>query len=249
MFFKKKDKPKLIAECDNWAVRKYAPIRPAREFDPPGWKGMDIFVKREEHLIDSVKTVKACPGISDYIGMGYIIPAWCDMEIQPTEDNFTATVRYSDPRYNHGWHHPNQLQNFMSEKFDVKSAIKLDNPWRIWTDNGYSLLYLPLFYWPDRNWEAVPGVIDTDLGALISPINIMIKRPIKTLIRQGEPLVQIIPFKREDFLAESRAVTSAAAERHNAVCALHSMSFKGWIRYMKERKPFKMIYKDTELPG
>ena len=247
MIFKKK-KPQIHAECETYAVRKYAPIRPARDFKPSGFDKIDRFVRKEKHMLDSVKTVRACPGISDYMGLGYVIPAWCDIEMIPVNNNLHAEVRYSDPKYNHALHPPEQVQGFMHEKFKIGSAIKLDNPWKIWTEAGYSLLYLPMFYWPERNWEAVPGVIDTDLGALVSPINIMMKNPEYTMIKQGEPICQIIPIKREQYVAETSDITDRSIKRHRAISSLHNMSFKGWIRHMKEHKLYKLIAKDTDLP-
>jgi hypothetical protein len=247
-FFKKKEKPQIHAECETYSVRKYAPIRPAREFMPPGFNDINRFIRKEKHLIDSDKTVRACPGITDFMGLGYVIPAWCDIEIVPIHDGQFTEVRYSDPRYNHAQHPPAQVQGFMSEKFKVGSAVKLDNPWKIWTSADYSLMYLPMFYWTKRNWEAIPGVMDTDLGTLIAPINIMLKEPEYTMIKQGEPLCQIIPIKREKVIAETGDLSETAKKRHLDLSSLHDMSFKGWIKHVKDKKLYKLISKDTDLP-
>ena len=74
-WFKKKQEPVVNFETENWAVRKYAPIKPASEFVPSQWKKMPTFTKKEKHKIDSEQTVRACPGIGDYMKTGFIIPA------------------------------------------------------------------------------------------------------------------------------------------------------------------------------
>ena len=79
----------------------------------------------------------------------------------------------------------------MEGKFKVRGAVKLDNPWFTWNKPGWSTLYLPMYY-HERNWEAVPGLMDHDLGAPQSPINIMLKKIEKTEIKMGEPIVQAI---------------------------------------------------------
>lgn len=243
----KKEKYQVYFESDNWAVRKYSPVSPAREFLPEKFKNLPPFVRKEKHLIDSIKTVKSCPGISDYMGLGYVIPAWCDIELFPTEDG-KIQARYSDISYNHAYHHIEQLGNFTDEKFKVRYPVKLDNPWWTYTEPGWSLLYLPMLYHEGRNWEAVPGIIDHDLGALKSPINIMLKEPKYTLIKQGEPIVQVVPIYRQEVTARVQDISDAARRRYLSIIKMWGMSFKGWAKYMKEKKFYKVDVKDTELP-
>ena len=247
MIFRKNNKPALNFETDNWAVRKYAPIRPSIEFLPKKFKEMPLFLNKQEHMIDSIKTVKACPGIKDYLTLGYIIPAWCDMEFTPVEDG-QVLGRYSDPAYNHASHYEEQVGNLLEKTHKVNRPIKLDNPWRTWTSKGWSILYLPLFYHDDLNFDAVPGIIDHDLGALQSPINIMIREPKKTVIKLGDPLVQIIPVRREEIFARTGDISKTAIIRNNNIIRLFSQTFKGWTKYMKEKKNYKIVNEDTDLP-
>jgi len=64
-----KQEPVIFFETENWAVRKHAPILPAKEFLPQAWKDIPVFTKKETHKIDSDQTVRACPGIGDYMQM------------------------------------------------------------------------------------------------------------------------------------------------------------------------------------
>lgn len=247
MFNFNKKTPEINFECDNWAVRKFAPIQPAANFIPDKFKSLDAFVKKERHMIDSIKTVKACPGIKDYFGLGYIMPAWCDMEFQPT-NNDDIIGRYSDPNYNHARHPSPQMGDFLEKKYKVRSPLKLDNPWKTWTKKGWSLLYLPLFYHEDLNYEAVPGIIDHDLGGLQSPINVMLKEHKYTLIKQGDPLVQIIPIKRDKVTLRTGKLSETAWIRNNAITAMHKMTFKGWQKYVKDKKTYVIKNENDDLP-
>jgi len=242
-----KKKTEINFETNNWAVRKYAPIRPAIEFLPKKFKEMPLFVDKQEHMIDSTKTIKACPGIKDYLTLGYIIPAWCDMEFTPVQDG-QIFGRYSDPTYNHAIHSQEQVGNFLEKTYKVNTPIKLDNPWRTWTTKNWSLLYLPLHYHDGLNFNAVPGIIDHDLGALHSPINIMLKENKKTVIKQGDPLVQVIPIRREIVNARTGDLSKTAILRHDSIIKLFDMTFKGWTKYMKEKKNYRITNNDTELP-
>lgn len=247
--FKKKEKHQIYFTTPDWAIRKYSPIEPAGKYLPLSFKNMDPMLIRKKHMVDSVKTVRACPGILDYCQAGFVVPAWCDIEMQPSPDGQNVSVRYSQPKYNQGSHKPDVIQNFMSHKFGVRMAVKLDNPWSIWAAEGYSLLYLPMYYYDDtRNWEAIPGWIDHDIGAISSPFNIMLKEPKYTMIKQGEPILQIIPIKREPVTAYTGDINRTTVSRYNNISYLHDMSFSGWIKHIRDTKIWKVDAHDTELP-
>ena len=242
-------KPILFFETENWAVRKYAPIRPAKEFLPDAWKNMPTYTKKEKYQIDSDKSIKACPGIGDFMSTGYVIPAWCDIEITPSEDGLSVSTRYSEPNYNSAYHPANQLSNQLLTNYGVRAAVKLDNPWKMWAAAGWSLMYLPMFYFEDRNYDAIPGVIDHDIGALVSPINITLKEIKPTTIKLGEPLCQVVPIKREKVVAQTGKLSNTAVDRHNAIIGLKNIVFAGWTRWQHEKKDYVVDAHDTDLPG
>jgi hypothetical protein len=247
--FKKKDDAEIFFTTDEWAVRKFAPIELAKNFMPKAFKDMETFLARKKYMLDSVKTVKSCPGILDYCSAGYVMTAWCDMEINPSIDGQSVSVRYSHAKYNQGNHPPAVIQNFMAHKFGVRMTVKLDNPWSMWTKPGVSLMYLPIYYYDDsRNWEAIPGWIDHDVGAVSSPINIMLKEPKPTFIKQGEPIVQMVPIRREVFVARTSENNEVAKKRYSGLSYLHDMSFSGWVRHMRTKKRYIIDAHDTELP-
>ena len=107
-------KPQIYFETNNYAVRKFAPIKPASEFVPEKFRNLPIKIKEGDHRIDDIFSVKICPGIQDYIGLGYVIPAWCDMEFIPNNDEMF--VRYSDPNNTHAVHYKDQIGDFLDTK-------------------------------------------------------------------------------------------------------------------------------------
>lgn len=248
--FKKKEEYQVYFTCEDWAIRKYAPVQPAKNFLPPGFKDMPTYLRQCQHAIDSIKTVKACPGIIDYCSAGFVIPAWCDIELHPTPDGKQVMGRYSHGKFKHAIHVTEQLQDIMCNKFDVRVAVKLDNPWFTWAAEGYSLLYLPVYYYDDtRNWEAVPGWMDHDMGAPQSPINIMLKERKPTMIKMGEPLVQVIPIKREQVKAYTGELNEIGRMRQYSISYLHNMMFSGWIKRVRQKKSYTVDAHDTELPN
>jgi hypothetical protein len=247
--FKKRQKHQVYFTCEEWAIRKYAPIEPAKNFLPKAFKDMPTYIRKEQHGIDSVKTVRSCPGIIDYCSAGFVIPAWCDIELIPSPNGESVNIRYSHTKFNQGWHPKEQLQNLLANKFTVRTAIKLDNPWKMWAAEGYGLLYQPMYYYDDtRNWEALPAWVDGDLGNIVSPINIMLKENKYTLIKMGEPLIQIIPIKREPITAYTGDVNKTTLARHVGISYLALSTFAGWLKHMRAKKSYEVDAHDTELP-
>ena len=244
--------PVIFFETEKWAVRKHAPIEPAGKFKPEAWKKMPAYVNKQKHKIDSDQTSKGCPGIKDFMETGFVIPAWCDMEIIPSEDGNYVNTRYSDPTYNAAHHPADQVSVPGAEiltKFGVRAAVKLDCPWKIWQPKDWILMYLPMFFFEGRNYEAIPGVIDHDLGALISPINIMLLEKKITKIKLGEPLVQVVPIKREKVTARTSALSKTAVDRHNAIIQTNKITFNGWSKWQHAKKTYVVDSHDTDLPG
>jgi hypothetical protein len=247
--FKKKQEHQIFFTCEDWAIRKYAPIQPAKNFLPKKFKDMQTYVKQEKYPIDSIKTVKSCPGIIDYCSAGFVIPAWCDIELTPSPDGMVVEQRYSSKKFRAGHHPVDQLQDFLIKKFTVRMVAKLDNPWKMWAAPGYSLLYQPMyFYDEDRNWEAVPGWVDHDVGAVGNPINVMLKENKPVLIKMGEPLVQVIPIKREPIVAYTGESGPTTWKRYNGLSYMYDMTFNTWVKYMKDKKSYTVDEHDVELP-
>ena len=142
--FKKKPEPTILFECDNWATRKYSPIRPAAEFVPEKFKNLPTVLHKGEFQKQNVYSVKICPGLQHYIGQGFVIPAWCDIDIKIVNDH--PHVTYSDPDCNHAFHSKEQMGNFLNTRFSLQTPVKLDNPWIMYTKKGWSTTYLPMLF-------------------------------------------------------------------------------------------------------
>jgi hypothetical protein len=244
---KNKTDPVITFSCSKWAVRKYAPILPASNFYPPEWRQIpnNEIKPFEDPEGGELKSIKLCPAVNDYIGAGYVIPAWCDIEISFVDDD--VVVKYSDPDYRLQTHLPEQLEPLLKNKFKSRIDIKLSNPWAIHTKPGYSLMWLPMLY-HDTNYQAMPGILDTDLILNDNPINIMLKEEKTTLIKLGDPLVQVIPFKRETITAESREFTEADYKRRMSILDLMKLTRYGWRQFVRSKKTYKLDKFDLDLP-
>jgi len=134
----------------------------------------------------------------DSMSMGYIIPFDQDYLVDPVENDFSVTPANRQPE-DFGFHSQAQLPEKW-HKTTGEHAGKFHNKWLIKTPPGYSCLFIHPMNRLEERWKIIEGVVDTD--NYVNVINfpfILKKRDKQFLIKKGEPMVQVVPFKRESF--------------------------------------------------
>lgn len=240
-----KKKPIIEFSCKEWAIRKHAPILPASKFLPEEYKNLptgkacpfDTFNEA------TVLSLKLCPAVNNWLSAGYVIPAWADMEINFTETGYefkTSNLDYQNKT------HPESQFLGMMDRFNFRHDIKIDSPWHIKTAPGYSMMWVPLWF-HNNNYQAVPAIVDSDRVLNHNPINLMFFERKTTTIKLGDPLVQIIPFKREEITAVSREYTWDDEKRKQSIMGLNQISKFGWRQYLKRKVNYLLDRKDLDL--
>jgi hypothetical protein len=77
----------------------------------------------------------------------------------------------------------------------------------------------------------------------------MLKEIKPTFIKMGEPLVQLIPIKRETVVARSGDLSETSVNRHNAIIGLQNIIFNTWSKWQHSKKTYIVDKNDTDLPG
>ena len=168
--------------------------QPASRFIPDEYKKLKRFKENNLHS----PTVKTCVPFLDSLTMGYIIPFDQDYLVDPVEDDFAVTPANKEQN-DFGFHNQTQLPEEWKETTG-KNAGKFHNKWLIKTAPGYSCLFIKQMNRIETRFDIIAGVVDTD--TYINTINfpfILNKRDQQFLIKKGEPMVQVIPFKRESW--------------------------------------------------
>jgi len=181
-------------------IDKVAPIVPASKFLPKWWT--DIDPNKHVNLVNNVPVIrgniKKCPGVSDFLTKGFILPAWTDFYF--CYEN--GKMKKISSLQSHGIiHQPDtSFIDFLPDNIKFKKPIsyKLLTPWLIKTPPGYSSLILnPTFHFND-NFDTMPGILDTDIFHTLS-IEILVKESKTFTIPFNTPLCIIVPFKRNKF--------------------------------------------------
>jgi len=168
--------------------------QPASRMIPNAYRKLERFTNKDLHRA----TVKTCMPFLDSMTAGYIIPFDQDYLVDPIEDDFSIAPasRESD---DFGYHNKTQLPPEW-HKYTGENAGKFHNKWLIKTPPGYSCLFIHPMNRLEERWKIIEGVVDTD--SYVNVINfpfILKKRDEQFLIKKGEPMIQVIPFKRESW--------------------------------------------------
>ena len=185
-------------------------------FPEPSKLNIPLWFKELKHS-ETNKTVKGCMPFLDTLTTGYTIK-------MPIDYYISHNFKKEGERYTEGY---TRLNNYKDINLNIKGEseihsveqlgtkcpfvnknknlpfYKILNPWLIKTPPGYSCLFLPPMNNGDDRFSIIPGIVDTD--GLDQEVNFPIiingdKYPVlETTIKAGTPLVQVIPFKREEW--------------------------------------------------
>ncbi len=188
---------------------------PAKIFIPDWYKNLQSYQGETSAI-----TLKMCMPFLDAISMGYIIKMPHEYEINHMQYNphvkdapketWVRSIRTSDHFGISSSKETHSIEQLGGEKGECpfikqnsyQPIIKLLNPWVIKLPKGYSALFLPPINNENQNFFPISGVVDCDVFE--TPVNfpIVIKKQKTFLIKKGEPIATVIPFKREGWKSE-----------------------------------------------
>ena len=167
---------------------------PASRNIPEEYKKLERFHNNNMH----VPTLKTCMPFLDSLTAGYILYFEQDYLVDPIENDFTISPANREMD-DIGYHNRAQLPKEW-KKTTGENAGKFINKWLIKTPPGHSCLFIKPMNRIEERFEIIPGIVDTDVYVnLINFPFILRKRDEQFLIKKGEPMVQVIPFKRESW--------------------------------------------------
>lgn len=177
--------------------------------EPAGKNLPDWYRKQEKYAFGQKRiisgninhTVKGCMPVFDIISGGYLIKS-------PADINFEL----NDGSYDTSWstdlmkliehHNPIQYDSFSIPDGFYPVGLKFINPWIIQTPPGYSCLFISPAYRDDLPFYTLPAIVDTDKHPIPVNFPFFIKEGFEGILKQGTPIIQVIPFKRDEWESE-----------------------------------------------
>ena len=184
---------KFIAS-DREFVEVWPHPKPSSRFIPEDYKKLEKFTNGNMHD----ETIKGCIPFLDALTAGYIIPFDQDYLIDPADETFTITPANREQQ-DTGYHDSVQLPESWQKKTG-SAAGKFINKWLIKTPPGYSCYFVKPMNRVEDRFDIISGVVDTDtyINLIHFPF-ILNKKDEQFLIKKGQPMIQVIPFRRESW--------------------------------------------------
>jgi len=150
--------------------------------------------------IVSTATFKKCTPMLDGLTSGYIITLWTDVFVEWI--NGVPQISWRTK------HHAFSSHGLSSDRVPPPPGysnfvFKYNNTWVPITPKGYSVLITSPLGYQDSAFKCIPAIIDSDVSKLDVVPPMWLKEGFEGVVEKGTPLIQIIPFKREDWVAET----------------------------------------------
>jgi hypothetical protein len=221
---------------------EYRPI-PASKMIPDWYKNLGSYIGGEKRLdgrSQTLATAKRCMPIFDSISSGYLILTHVDLFISQREDeNGKPQPFYEWAGFDAISFHPKQQlpEHPYGEGHEI-SYPKWNSPWSIITPPGYSALFVSPLH-RETPIIALPAVVDTD--TYNAPVNFpfVLRDPkMDGLIPAGTPIMQVIPFKRDEFQMEIGS-NEEFQQQAKVTNKLRSVFFDSYKRQFRQPKEYR----------
>ena len=180
-----------------------API-PMSKNVPQWYKDQPSYILQENQPVDGI-TVKHCQAIFDIITSGYLLLCPVDIDIDTTNDNKIFKIS-NDYRHLNipliGAHQSEQISHYpFNHNLFIDYVFRVNSTWIVETEQGYSCLFMEPQHQEYIPIHAVSAIIDTDTFMSDGLFSFFVDKGFKGTIKKGTPLIQVFPFKRENWTA------------------------------------------------
>jgi hypothetical protein len=232
---------------DEYSYRVCEHPKPATQFIPQWFKDMAPYEKSldnpegnkiiVENMVSNASAKKCIP-MRDAMTSGYIIPLWSDVQVrQDIGIGGIPKITWRVQRDVFGVHGQSAMEIPPPPGYD-SVVYKFVSNLRIETPPGYSILVSSPFGHNDLPFLQIPAIIDSDKSVIDMSFPVWIKSGLEGIIEKGTPIVQITPFKREDWKSEVDFITKEEF-RYQIDKGFHTNIVNNYIRNIWSRKTYK----------
>lgn len=193
----KKNKIRFVAKEPSIDLDVALP-QPAEKFIPNWFSKVPPFRNEELRSVLKRGTSKGCPSFIDTFKEGYIIPAPCDIYLR-VEDNGTWEWMTGSPLITCEIHNDEQLVDYLPKSSNVRKVFKLVLPFTIHTPRNIWMKQVPMFWDYNPDFHIAYGQFNTNKVHQVNLQILYTSTKNEILIKQGTPLAQYVPFRKEKF--------------------------------------------------
>lgn len=185
------------------AVADIYPVIPAKNLSR-GWM-QEQKKKSKCPFSGLIPQTANCPGITNIVNAGYILPAPADFVITTNGDGINfgweAPYLFNLGGGNRGYvnkHDYSQTEPILDNPDNtLKEVVKIETPWRVKASDDIVLLQLPVTYNNEKRFTPATGILDPKYGHVVNVQLFWHVMEGQTFVKAGTPLVQYIPMNRK----------------------------------------------------
>lgn len=196
-------------------------------------------------------TIKNCMPVRDLISCGYHIPLPCDVWVERTFDGEgNQNVDFKWALTNLPLVEPHM--EIQSKGYPIspteyeKVPFKFNNFWIIETPPDWSCMFVHPSYYDDLPFHTLGGLVDTDKFPLSVNFPFFLKKDFAGLIPKGTPIVQVIPFRRDNFELKFQKYNNSLLYRWYRASAsffnIYKDNFRTKKNFSTEKCPFHSFF-------
>lgn len=207
---------------------------PARNVIPEWYKKQERYMENKVSYnrdMEVSHTIKRCMPVMDSMTAGYIIKLPSDLLVEDHNGykSFSWAIGNWELIESHS---ESQVSKYPMDDKWSPMPYKFKNPFGVKTPKGYSCLFVDPMHSDAKPFMSLPAIVDTD--EFNTPLNFpfFIEKDFSGIIPAGTPIMQIIPFKREEWTSSYGHITRDQANKMKYASRLFA------DRYLKHfRKP------------
>jgi hypothetical protein len=211
---------------DNLALEHWPPV-PTKDYLPEWYSKLPLPKDSYEFNEIAIQNVRACVPVGDFLTSGYILKTTYEFRVIEKIINFvpkmsihTAKPDARPSQLGENKAKPDKIQGIhpqdpvgiysetmcpmrSQDKKRLGNYFKFESEWSIRTPPGYSCLVMQPYYLFNQDVNIMPAIIDTDTYDKHIPVaGFLTGNAEEVRFVAGDPLLQIIPFKRDNWEAE-----------------------------------------------
>lgn len=223
-------------------IDQMSTLRPEKITLPKWYKDMPVTAKLFSSQDIPDLTIKRCIPVLDALTTGYYLVTTVDYTFSKNKE--TGDYMFQGPQdimqtKPISMHPTTQISTINLSPEYIDYAFKWSNSWMIKTPPGYSCLFVHPLSDAESPFKSLDAVVDTDTFFMPVLFPFLMKNNFEGTIPKGTPVIQIIPFKREDWeMKINKDFNPDLMTNYKAERDLYESG-----RYGKDGKPIGGMYK------
>lgn len=214
---------------------------PAINAIPEWYRTMPSFNNYNQLMLDgrsTNQTVKRCIPFMEAMTTGYYITLPADVVASKHPETGDSRLNWLTHVDLINTHDVFQTKDLPLSPEYVLVPFKFMNFFQIKTPPGYSCLFVHPLNRFDLPFYSMSGVVDTDKHTPVVHFPFLMKKDYEGIIEKGTPIIQVIPFKREDWQSSTDKVSSYV-ENHKILEKYFSYATRAYKKIAWSRKTYK----------